>query len=301
MLSLCAAAFLTNLQDAVIKAISGSYPFHEMQSVRCVVAVMVAAVYARWQGGIGRLAGRDAVLVFCRGLVLGIASALFYLCAVGMTVASAVALYFTMPLAVAGLAGPMLGERVGIERWLAVLTGFGGLIVMLRPGGSMFEPAALYGLGAAACYAVGNLLTRPVAGAVPPGGLVFWQSVMYLAVALGLAALFGTGHLHSDASISLGYLTRGWISPSPLDALLFVLIGFGTGILMVLYTLAYRLAEASFIAPFEYTSMLWAVLFGWLVFHQGPDRDTLAGTSVICLAGLFLLRRERRTRRAAGR
>ena len=160
VLTVMSAAAITSVQDVSIKGISGDYPFHEMQTIRCASAMLVVVpvllwgepLKALWQFGWPRILGR--------GLLYAIASVCFYLTAAAMPFPEAVALYYTMPLLVAALAGPVLGERVPLYRWIAVGGGFAGILVMMRPGSGVFEPAALIGVTCATLYAIGHLITR---------------------------------------------------------------------------------------------------------------------------------------------
>jgi drug/metabolite transporter (DMT)-like permease len=293
VLAICTAGFITTAQDTTIKWLSGSYPFHEMQTIRCGAALACVAMFAIHQCGVRSLIMPQLPLVLLRGLLLAVASMLFYLAAAAMPYPEAVAMYFTMPLLVAILAGPLLGERVPLYRWLAVGVGFAGVVIILRPGSALFEPAAAIALLAALCYAFGNILTRPLSTSVQAAPLAFWQNAMYLAVALVLSAVFATGSLHTTGHISLEYLTRGWLWPTTFDFVLIAGLGVSTGVLIVLYTAAYRLADSSFIAPFEYWAMFWAVLFSFAIWHQWPEFATLAGIALIVGSGLFLAARER--------
>jgi drug/metabolite transporter (DMT)-like permease len=293
VLTICTAGLVTTAQDTTIKWLSGSYPFHEMQTIRCGVALLCVTLFAWHQGGFGFLAVPHLPLVILRGLLLAVASMLFYLAAAAMPYPEAVAMYFTMPLLVALLAGPFLGERVPLFRWLAVAAGFAGVVIILRPGSAVFEPAALVALAAAVCYAFGNLMTRPLSSRIEAVPLAVWQNAMYVAVALVLSARFGTGSRHTTAHVSLDYLTRGWIWPTLFDFLLIAVLGASTGLLMVLYTLSYRLAESSYVAPFEYSAMFWAVLFSFFIWHQWPDVTALLGIGLIVGSGLFLAIRDR--------
>ena len=287
-LTICAASFVTSAQDTTIKWLSTSYPFHEMQTIRCGTALACVTLFALREGGLRSLGVAQLPLVLLRGGLLGVASMLFYLAAAAMPYPEAVALYFTMPLLVTALAG-LWGERVPMLRWLTVLAGFAGVVVILRPGTALFEPAALLALTAALLYAFGNVLTRPLADKIAAAPLAFWQNVLYLAVALALSAAFGTGTHHVTGHVSLDYLTRGWIVPSTSDLALIVALGVSTGLLMVLYTAAYRLAASSFVAPFEYTAMVWAVLFSLLFWRQLPGATAFIGILLIIGSGLFLL------------
>jgi drug/metabolite transporter (DMT)-like permease len=295
ILAICSAAFVTNLQDTVIKAFSGSYPFHEMQTLRGFTALCIVIAVLIWrEGGVVQLPAAILASVIARGLALSLASALYYLCAAAMPLPAAVALYFTMPIIIALLAGPVLGERVEGIRWLAVGVGFAGILVMLRPDAGVFEPAALFGLAAAGLYATGNLMTRSLASKISPLQLIFWQSLMYLVVPVALSAVFGRGTLEINSHVSLRYLTRGWVMPSERDLALFLVVGLGTAVLYWLYTAAYRLAQSSFVAPFEYSAMFWAAIFSFIAFGQIPGSGMIAGSALIAAGGLLLIWMDRR-------
>ena len=137
------------------------------------------------------------------------------------------------------------------------------------------------------------MLTRPLSATVPAAPLAFWQNVMYVALALLLSAVFGSGSLHMTSHVSLDYLTRGWLWPTGPDLALIMLLGISTGLLMVLFTLAYRLADASFVAPFEYSMIVWAILFSFLIWREWPAATALAGMALIVASGLYLAARDR--------
>ena len=145
VLTVLSAGAITSVQDVLIKWISGDYPFHQMQTIRCLAAMPIVIFAMLWCEPMGALWRTGWPLVVARGLVYGLASVCFYVTATAMPFAEAVALYFTMPLLIAALAGPVLGEHVGWHRWIAVLAGFSGIVVLQRPGSGVFEPAALVG------------------------------------------------------------------------------------------------------------------------------------------------------------
>ena len=254
---------------------------------------MFVATFAIMKGGHRSLLVPNFPLVILRGLLLACASMLFYLAAAAMNFPEAVAMYFTMPLLVTITAGIILREHVPLYRWSAVALGLIGVLAIVRPGTALFEPITLVAFAAALCYALGNVLTRSLSTSVQIAPLAFWQSSMYVAVALLLSALFGSGRLHFTGHVSLDYLTRGWIWPTAFDFLLIVALGFTTAILMLLFVTAYKLAESSFVAPFEYSAMFWAVLFSFLIWHEWPTPHALAGIALIVASGLFLAIRDR--------
>lgn len=291
-----AAVGISSSQDTFIKYISGNYPFHEMQTIRCGVSMLVPLVYVAVTEGLGALAVRNWRLLSLRGFIFALASITFYLTAAAMSLPEAVALYFTMPLFVALLAGPFLGERVTLPRLLAVLLGFAGVIVMQRPGAGVFEPAALVGLSGSLFYAIGNMLTRPLGGTISAGVMGAYQSLFYFVTAAALALWFGPGGHEMTGHPSLVYLSRGWVMPATPDLALMLGLGVATGFLYILYSLAYRLADSSFVAPFEYTAMIWAIGLSFLVFGTLPDRYAVAGIAIIVAAGLFMLLADRYSR-----
>lgn len=293
-----AAVIMTTVQDSLIKLMSTAYPFHQMQTARCFVGMLVVIVFMAATTGFGNVFPPGWPWLIVRGLIFGVASLLFYLTAAAMPFAEAVSLYFTMPLFVAGLVWPMLGEPVPWHRWLSISLGFLGVLIIVNPGAGVLEPAALLGLTAAVSYAVGNIMTRPFAAEVTPATLTLHMSVMYLVVAGGLSLVFGWGTLHTDAHVSLDYLTRGWVPLQTGDLLFLGGIGLSTGTLYLLLTAAYRIAPTSYVAPFEYVAMFWAVLASYIVFGDVPTLQALVGMALVAGSGLFMFLFETRAARA---
>ena len=236
--------------------------------------------------------------VLLRGVILAIAYLAFVLAIAAMPIANAVAIYFTMPFFVAGLAGPLLGERVRIHRWLAIIAGFVGVMIMVRPGAGVFEPAALLALLSALGYAVGQMLGRPLSQKVAPILIATWQNFVYAAMAIGIGILFNTVDFGTFEHPSLVFLSRPWVWPGAFDA--FLLLGHGmlAACAMMLFINAYRLAETNFVAPFEYSAMIWAVFFGLVLFNDFPDNYTWIGATIVIVAGILMILRDRQLDRS---
>ena len=220
--------------------------------------------------------------VLLRGLILAVAYLSFVLAIAAMPIANAVAIYFTMPFFVAGLAGPLLGERVRLHRWMAIIAGFVGVLIMVRPGAGVFEPAALLALLSAFGYATGQMLGRPLSQKVTPIVIATWQNFVYAAMAIGIGVLFNTVDFGTFTHPSLVFLSRPWVWPGPFDATLLLGHGVLAACAMILFINAYRLAETNFVAPFEYSAMIWAVIYrtcavrrfsGPLHLDRGCHRD----------------------------
>jgi drug/metabolite transporter (DMT)-like permease len=197
----------------------------------------------------------------------------------------AIAIGYASPLIVVILAAVILKETVRAYRWTAVVLGFVGVLIMLSPhlsSGSLAAglasggPAvgALFSLFGAFCSAGATIQVRRLTQIENTGAIVFYFSL--LTTALGLMTI-----------------VLGWTLPTLEDFLLLVLIGILGGIGQILLTQSYRFADTSIVAPFEYTTMIWTLLFGWFVFGELPTAAVSVGATIVAAAGLFVLWRER--------
>jgi len=192
-----------------------------------------------------------------------------------MPLADAVAASYVSPLILTGLSAVILYEHVGPRRWTAVAIGFVGVLVILRPGFGMTQWAAVLPLGMALFYALYNVTTRLVADSAPPLTSLFYTALVGAAAISAVAPFF-------------------WTWPSPAAWGLLVLTGLFGGIGHMALIVAFERAEASMVAPFAYTELIWATLSGALVFGDFPDAWTFAGAGIIAASGLYVLHRERR-------
>ncbi|MEO0498201.1 MAG: DMT family transporter, partial [Pseudomonadota bacterium] len=192
-----------------------------------------------------------------------------------------VAIFLATPLAITALAGPILGEWAGPRRWAAVLVGFVGVLIVVRPGSDVFTPPILLSVGAMLTYGLYSVMTRKLANSETQQSLNFYPTLFGSLLMLPLALL-------------------DWRLPTAsLEISLFLLTGLVglTGHLLLI--MASKLTAASKLAPFQYTQLLWMVGLGYFVFGDVPDGWTALGASVIVASGLYLLHRERGVRRQA--
>lgn len=199
-----------------------------------------------------------------------------------MPLAEATAVLFVTPLAVALLAGPFLGERVGMARWSAVAAGFAGMLLVARPGGAMSGPGIAWALAAAACYAIYQIQTRQLSPSENTWTMLFYT------------ALVGTATM----SLALPFI---WSGPTPTatEAAMIASLGIygGTGHFMLIR--AFRYAAASTLSPFLYAQLVWAALFGWLFYNHIPDATSVAGMAIIAGSSMAMAVVERRSQSAA--
>ncbi len=265
------------LMDTVAKYLARWYPPSLIVWARYAsnLAVLLAFLAARGQLGLLRTARPG--LQFARGLLLALATLLFFTSLSVLPLADANAIGFAMPLFVAALAVPMLGERLEMARLLAILAGLAGALFIVRPGSELFTPYALLPLGMAVCNALYQILTRKVAGLEPPLTSLVWGAIVG-AVLLSAVAPFV------------------WVSPQAVShGLLIVVIGVLASVGHFLLIRAYDYASATLLAPFTYSALIWAMLLGWLVFGDFPDGWSLVGMSIIVVSGLYLANRQRLT------
>ncbi len=290
--SLCAGVLVFSLQDVVIKLLSGGYPVHEVVVIRCLAALPILLFMIHRQAGLRAIIAGPLGWLVVRGLFLVVSYTTYYLAFPVMPLADIVALYFTVPIFVTALAGPFLGERIGWSRWVATLVGFAGVMVMLRPGSGVFNVVALLPVIAACAYGSAQLMARRYSTNAPAIVMSFYQNLMFLIAAGGMAIVmlifFGGGSL-DQGNGALGFLLRPWTMPSVRDLLLLAACGPISAIGMTLLSQAYRMAEANFVTSFEYSGLIWAAMWGYTIFGEVPSAIMWLGAALIVSAGLYML------------
>jgi drug/metabolite transporter (DMT)-like permease len=293
---LCLGVFVFSLQDAIIKQVSGAYPVTEAVVIRSLIAIPLLAAFVHAEAGISSIASPRSRWMTVRAFILFLSYTTYYLAFPALPLAEAVALFFTAPLFITMLAIPMLGERVEWRSWTAILIGFIGVLIMLRPGTVLFEPAALLSLLSALMYGLAAVMTRRLGITETASVMSFYQNGVYLVGAGSLALALGTMGAGDASHPSLAFLVRPWTRPNIPDFLLMAACGAIAAIGMTFITQAYRIAQANLVASFEYTGILWAPMWGFLFFSEVPRWTTAVGAALIVSSGLVALRnRPRKT------
>jgi drug/metabolite transporter (DMT)-like permease len=195
-----------------------------------------------------------------------------------LPLADVIAFVHSAPLIIAALSVPLLGERVGWHRWAAVLVGFLGVLVMVRPTPEAFQIAALVPLAAAFATSLRDIVTRRMSATESSSAILSWS----------------TAGLILASALTLPF---AWRTPDMTGFALMALSGVLNGIANFLMIEAYRLAQAAIVAPFKYSSIPWGVLFGYHVWGDLPDLWIISGGAIVVGAGLYLLHRETRARK----
>jgi drug/metabolite transporter (DMT)-like permease len=268
------AGLMFAFMDAGMKWIATSYSPFQVAALRSLAALPPVLLWILMRGRMGTLLHVHWPLHLFRG-VLGVGVMAGFVYGVArMPLSTAYAIVFVAPLMVTALAVPLLGEKVGPRRWASIAVGLLGVLVVLRPGasGTATGPGLVL-LLAALCYAVAAITVRKLAQSDSPEAMVFWF-LLLLSVFAGTIAAFDwqpvqRGHLWIVASIGL------------------------TGALgQIALTHAFRLGEASQIAPLDYVGLVWVVVLDLAIWQVLPNGVTWLGAAIIVASGLYLIRRE---------
>ena len=272
--------FLFSIADAFGKWF-GMAGYHTTQIVffRYLFGLLPVAVVVAHDGFGALRTSRPLVHVF-RGIMMFTALSLFFRGLRDVPLAEGIAVAFTAPLFVTALSVPMLGERVGWQRWAAVLIGFAGMLVMLRPGTKAFQVDSLFIIASAFCFASVMLFTRRISRTETNASMYAYSTI---------TAMLCT----------LPFLSFTWVTPEGAHLWRFFVLGMIGGTASFFMIVAYRNAPAAVNAPFDYSALIWSALWGWIVWQEAPDLIVWFGAAVVVAAGLYITYRETRAGRVS--
>lgn len=275
LLMMASMVFFT-LLDATAKHLVQSLPPAVAVFGRYVVALILSLAVILRTGKPELMVTGYPWLQALRGLLLMTSTILNFVAIMYLQLAQTAAIFFSIPLWVCALSVPILGERVGLRRWIAVAIGFAGVLVIMRPGTASFHWAMLLSISASFCGAIYNIVTRKV------GGRDRAETSLFYVGLVGAAA----------AAIPLPFV---WKTPQGIQWLLLAWMGIAGTIGHFMLIQAHRLAPASALAPFMYTQIVWMIAVGYLFFGDVPDFWTLVGAAIVVGSGLFVFASEART------
>ena len=265
---------LFSLMDATVKWLGAIYPTTQIMFFRCAVALIPVLVIIWMRGGVGILRTQQKKMHLLRSLMgisaMGLAFYAFSL----MPLANAVSILHTAPLFMTALSVILLRERVGIRRWSAVLVGFSGMLLVVRPGVDMFASGSLYMLGAAFLIGCTTIVIRHLSKMDDPVCITFYFTATGVIVSL------------------FGMPLQGWTVPPAGDAALLILVGLLGGMAQYLMTLSYQHLAIGIVSPLKYLSIVFSGVIAYLVWAEVPDLQSLCGILLIIITGLYTLHRE---------
>ena len=266
---------LLTANDAASKFLVQTHPVGQVIGLRQAATLLVLIPYvmyfSRWSAL--RVVNWSGQIV--RGMLFLIGS-VFIVWSLGeLPLATAITMLFASPIFMVVLSAPLLGERIGRHRWIAVLGGFAGVLIIMRPGGEAFQWALLLPVLGALVNALRDVLTRKLSRTEISIAILFWSNIILMAGGLASAPF-------------------GWAPVSASAALWFLAAGIFNGTAHFCIIEALRTGEASMIAPIRYTALLWAAAIGFVVWGELPDFWLLVGAAVIVGSSLWMIRGERR-------
>ncbi|MDP2493515.1 DMT family transporter [Shimia thalassica] len=287
------ATFFFSLNDASIKFLSGGYALHQIVLIRSLIALaLLLVIIVPLGGGFSALKTKRLGMHLLRGFCVVFANMTFFLGLSALPLAETSAVFFVSPLLITAFSVLFLGERAGPRRWTAVCIGMVGVIIMIRPAGDEFQWAMLLPLMSAVAYASLHILTRKIGGTESAATMAVYIQITFIVVSGMIGVMLGHGNFAGSGDPMWEFLLRAWVLPEQTDWPLFVLIGTASAFGGFFISQAYRLAEASVIAPLEYAAMPAAIVFGILFFDEWPDLTSWIGITLIIGAGLFVFWRE---------
>jgi drug/metabolite transporter (DMT)-like permease len=275
---MCAALFFFACLDTVAKWLTTSLPILEVVWARYASHFFISLLVVNPWTMPGLMKTQRPWLQIGRSALLFASTACNFVALRYLQLDQTATISFTTPFIIALLAGPLLGEWIHWRRWLAIIVGFCGVLLVTRPGFGGIHPAAIFSLISMICYALYNLMTRFLAGQDTTGTTAFYTALVgFLAASVPLPAV--------------------WVTPTePLVIAGMIAVGAFGWIGHLFLIVAHRYAPAPVLAPYIYTQLIWYVAGGFLVFGELPNGFTLAGAAVVTASGLYLLYRERKVK-----
>jgi drug/metabolite transporter (DMT)-like permease len=276
IVAMLAAVATFSVMDVSMKTLVETYPSMQVTFLRGAASLPfllgATAVFGRWED----LIPHRWRLHLLRGvLTIGTLSLFVHAVSV-LSLADTYAIFMSAPLLITALSVPLLGEQVGWRRWVAVLVGLIGVIVVLKPSGAgLITLGGLAALGSATMYAFGAITIRILSRTDTGAATVFW-ALFLMTIVSGLICI------------------SRWVPLQPAHWAWITGLGLSGAIGQYLFTRAFRLAMPASLAPLEYTALMWGMIFDWLLWTTAPSARMLCGAAIIVTSGLYVIYRERR-------
>ncbi|MGE4634459.1 MAG: DMT family transporter [Arenicellales bacterium] len=285
--NLLLAMFCISIMDTMIKMLSGGYALHQLVFIRAAISLVIL-LPVLFRHGIMAMHTRRPGAHILRGLLLVMANMTFFTGLASLPLAQASAVVFFAPVIITILSFWILKERFGSFRWVAVLMGLVGMVLVAQPFSGRIEMAYLWPLAAAFCYAGFTTMTRYIGKTESASLLAVTAQGSFLLVSTLMGLVVGSGQFAGHADPGIEFILRAWQWPESSDMIYFGAIGVLSAITALSISAAYRSAPASLLAPFEYSNLPLVLLWGYLVFNEFPNTMALIGILLIALGGMVV-------------
>ena len=283
------AMLIGSLQAVAVKWIGGNYSVLEIVTFRSLVALPITILFFRLEGGKGLPTTNEPILQVVRGIFLFLSYTTFMMGLAALPLADVEAIRFSGPLMITILSVFMLSEKVELRRWLALIVGFAGILLIVKPGSTNFNEGSLFVLISVLFYALTVILTRKMKATDSSATMAYFSSLVYLIAAFIFSPLAAAVGEIPNAHPSVAFLFHAWTMPTLLDLSIMSGLGLVWALWAYFVTRAYSTAQASVIAPFEYVSLPINVMWGFLIWHEIPVGMTIAGAALTLASGMYLL------------
>jgi len=292
-LSAAIAVTCFSLNDMLIKFLSGDYALHQIVLIRSIIGLTILlAVFIPFSGSFAVLKTQRVGVHLMRGGCVVFANLTFFLGLSVLPLAEATAIFFISPFLISLFSILFLKEKVGLHRWSALAMGLIGIVIILRPGTEAFKLVALLPIAAAFGYAMLHILTRHIGKTESALTMSFYIQVTFVLICAGFGLVAGDGQFAQPESLALDFLFREWGAVAGNDMPIFLVIGCASAFGGFFISQAYRMAEAAYIAPFEYIAMPLSIIWGLMIFGEKPSLTVLIGIALIIASGLYVIWRE---------
>jgi len=274
MLMLLSVA-LFSAMDALVKWLGATYPTLQIVFFRSLFAFVPLSVFLVRGGGLAGLRTQRPLQHAMRSLIGLAAVTSFFYAYSQMPLANVIAIGFAAPMFMTALSVPLLGEVVGPRRWTAVLVGFAGVLIMVRPDSGVFAGAAAIALAGTVFYALAMIFVRKLVRTESSTAIVFYFTL-------------------TCTVISGAFMPFLWVAPDAQGWLMLITVGLIGGLAQMAMTNALRLADLSVVAPFDYTALIWTTGLGYLIWSEIPGAHVWLGVAIVIASGVYILYREAR-------
>lgn len=296
-----AGGFIFSIQDVIIKYVSGSYPVHEILFFRSLFGLLPILFIVRMEGGFHLLKVHNSGYHIIRCIIMFSNYTIYYLAISAIPLSLAVTLFFCCPLFITILSVLFLDETIDIKGWTALFTGFSGVMLIMGPdlsngqeAFSSFHYGHILALVSGFLYAVNAVMTRKFGIRESGSSLVCYPVLTYILGASLLWMILGDGRFKTGLSNPPAFLIRGWVLPRLPDLFLFFILGFVASAGTYCLSQAYRISDASVVAPFEYFAIPISVAWGYLFWNEIPGFLPTTGILMIIGAGVAVMKRKKR-------
>lgn len=277
ILLMLTAILLFGGMDTIVKILTQDYPVTQVVWARFAFHAVIFLLVFSGARPVTLFATRRPFLQAARSILLMTATMFFFTALHYLPLADAISIGFVSPLLVTSFAIPILGEKVGLRRWMAILVGFAGMLIIIRPGMGVMHWAAVLPLGMATCFAMYQILTRIAGRSEDARTSQLWSPVAGLLVMSAIMPFV-------------------WVPPTVGGWALMAAVGLCGGVGHFLLIKAYEVAPASILSPFVYSQLIYMTIAGYVIFGDFPDGYTLTGGLILIASGLYIFHREARVK-----